>query len=407
MQSLKLSFMNGSGQQLAANLDAPLGATPGSYALFAHCFTCNRNLRAIVHISRVLARAGIAVLRFDFTGLGESEGDFSATHFSSNVADVVAAARFLEKDYGAPSLLIGHSLGGTAMLAAAAQIPASKAVVTLASPYEPTHLFHHFTAARATLEQHGEAEISVAGKSYRISSDWLEDLNGLHMEETIRDLNRALLILHAPADEVVNVDNAAHIYRAARHPKSFVSLDDADHLLTADADADYVGKLIVAWAQKYLCDAAPIVADGISRPREVQVHIGREHFYTEIIAAGHFLSADEQPVSGGGDQAPSPYELLTSALGACTVITLRMYADRKHWPLDAVTIRLRHKKIRADDRGGVAEGLGLIDHIDMAISLQGTLDDEQRQRLLEIADKCPVHRTLLGGVKIETHLDEQ
>ena len=407
MQSLKLSFTNGSGQRLAANLDVPLGATPGSYALFAHCFTCNRNLRAIVHISRVLARAGIAVLRFDFTGLGESEGDFGATHFSSNVADVVAAARFLEKDYGAPSLLIGHSLGGTAMLAAAAQIPASKAVVTLASPYEPTHLFHHFAAARDTLEQGGEAEISVAGKSYRISRDWLDDLNGLHMEETIRGLNRALLILHAPADEVVNMDNAAHIYRAARHPKSFVSLDDADHLLTADADADYVGRLIVAWAEKYLRDATPTVADGISRPREVQVHIGRDHYYTEINAAGHMLSADEPPASGGGDQAPSPYELLTSALGACTVITLRMYADRKRWPLEAVAIRLRHEKIRIEDREGGAGSPASIDHIHMAISLRGALDAEQRRRLLEIADKCPVHKTLLGEVKIATHLEEQ
>lgn len=405
MQSLKLSFANGRGQRLAANLDLPVATAPRCYALFAHCFTCSRNLRAIVHISRTLARAGIAVLRFDFTGLGESEGDFSETHFSSNVADVVAAARFLEQDYAAPRLLIGHSLGGTAMLAAAAQVASSKAVVVLAAPYHPTHLFHHFAAARDALEQQGEAEINVAGKAYRINRGWLDDLDGLHMEALLRDLGRALLILHAPGDAVVDVDNAARIYRVARHPKSFISLDDADHLLTADSDADYVGKLIVAWMEKYLHDVAPPVEDTASRQREVAVYIGRDRYYTEIITAGHSWGADEPQTVGGGDQAPSPYELLTSALGACTAITLRMYADRKQWPLDGVAIRLRHEKIQAGD--GNETGLGKVDHVDIAISLRGALDDEQRRRLLEIADKCPVHKTLLGEVKIAIRLAEQ
>jgi uncharacterized OsmC-like protein/alpha-beta hydrolase superfamily lysophospholipase len=405
MQSLKLSFANGSGQRLAANLDLPVATAPRCYALFAHCFTCTRNLRAIVRISRSLARAGIAVLRFDFTGLGESEGDFGATRFSSNVADVAAAARFLEQDYGAPSLLIGHSLGGTVMLAAAAQIPGSKAVVTLASPDAPTHLFHRFAAARAALEQRGEAEISVAGKSYRVGCGWLEDLNGVHMEETIRNLHRALLILHAPGDAVVDAENASRIYRAARHPKSFVSLDNADHLLTADADADYVGRLIAAWVEKYLSDAPPL-GEAVSHRREVAVHIGRDRYYTEIDAAGHALGADEPRVSGGGDQAPSPYELLTSALGACTAITLRMYANRKHWPLEAVEVRLRHAKIHAGDCEDCEKGGGKIDHIDIVIGLRGALDAEQRRRLVEIADKCPVHRTLLEKVKITTRLEE-
>ena len=293
------------------------------------------------------------------------------------------------------------------MLAAAAQIPSSKAVVALASPYEPTHLFNHFVAARETLEQGGEAEISVAGKSFRIDRDWLDDLNGLNMEETIRDLNRALLILHAPADKVVHVENAARIYRAARHPKSFVSLDDADHLLTADADADYAGNLIVAWVEKYLRDVAPVLTTAISRRREVAVHISRDHYYTEIIAAGHTLSADEPPASGGGDRAPSPYELLTSALGACTAITLRMYADRKQWPLESVTIRLRHKKRKIDGFEDVGKRATKIDHFDVTIGLHGSLDAEQRRRLLEIAAKCPVHKTLLGEVEIATHLEEQ
>lgn len=329
MQSLKLSFANGRGQRLAANLDLPLAAAPKSYALFAHCFTCSRNLRAIVQISRTLAESGIAVLRFDFTGLGDSEGDFSDTHFSSNVDDAVAAARFLEQNYRAPSLLIGHSLGGTAMLAAAARIPGSKAVVALASPYEPTYLFNHFAMAR-------DAEILVAGKPYRISRGWLEDIDGLLMEKVIRELNRALLIVHAPRDEVVELSNAERIYRAARHPKSFISLDGADHLLSAAADARYAGKLIVAWAEKYLQDTMPDAAAQSPR-REVMVQIGRDHYYTDISAAGHALAADESLAAGGGDRAPSPYELLAAALGACTAITLRMMptANNIRW------IRLR------------------------------------------------------------------
>ena len=404
MQSLKLSFTNDRGQRLSANLDLP--AAPRSYALFAHCFTCSRNLRAIVRISRTLARSGIAVLRFDFTGLGESEGDFGATHFSSNVADVLAAARFLEQNYAAPSLLIGHSLGGTAMLAAAGQISASKAVVTLASPYEPAHLFYHFAAARHELEQHGEAEISVAGKSYRLGRGWLADIGKVRMEETIRNLQRALLILHAPGDAVVDVENASRIYRAARHPKSFISLDEADHLLSADADADYVGGLIVAWVEKYLHDAAPQAAIAPSPERGVAVHIGRDHYYTDIVAAGHALSADEPQLVGGDDQGPSPYALLTSALGACTAITLRMYADRKQWPLEAVEVRLHHAKIQAGDGSASEKETGKIDHFDIVIGLRGALDAEQRQRLMEIAAKCPVHKTLLKEVLITTRLEE-
>jgi uncharacterized OsmC-like protein/alpha-beta hydrolase superfamily lysophospholipase len=403
MQSLRVSFANGSGQRLAATLDLP--EAPRAYALFAHCFTCTRNLRAIVRISRILAQAGIAVLRFDFTGLGDSEGEFGATDFSSNVADAVAAARFLEKDYGAPSLLVGHSLGGTAMLAAAERIPSGRAVVVLAAPCAPMHLFQHFAAARDMLERRGEAEISVAGRSYRLSRGWLDDMSGLDMEEAVRRLNRALLILHAPNDEVVDIDNASRIYRAARHPKSFISLDDADHLLTTDADADYAGKLVVAWVERYLRDAMPVTVKEVSPipGREVEVRIGRDRYYTDILAAGHVLNADEPRSSGGGDRAPSPYELLTSALGACTAITLRMYADRKQWPLDAVQVRLRHQKMHAGDCG---ENAGKMDHVDVVIGLQGALDDRQRLRLLEIARKCPVHRTLLEEVKITTRLDD-
>jgi uncharacterized OsmC-like protein/alpha/beta superfamily hydrolase len=405
MQSLKLSFANGRGQRLAANLDLPLAAAPKTYALLAHCFTCSRNLRAIVRISRVLAQAGIAVLRFDFTGLGESEGDFSATQFSSNVADVVAAARFLENNYGAPGLLIGHSLGGTAVLAAAAQIPASKAVAVIAAPDEPTDIFRHFAEARDALERTGHTEISVAGKTYRLNRGWLDDLSGARMEKVIRDLSRALLILHAPGDEVVDVDNASRIYRAARHPKSYISLDDADHLLTTDADADYAGRLIAAWADRYLpVAAAPVVT--ATRQREVAVHIGRDRYHTDILAGGHALSADEPRSQDGSDGPPSPYELLLAALGSCVAITLRMYADRKHWPLDAVQLRLCHEKIHAGDCEDCEKKTGRIDHIDMDLDLHGPLDAAQRRRLMEIADKCPVHKTMLEEVKITMHLRE-
>jgi uncharacterized OsmC-like protein/pimeloyl-ACP methyl ester carboxylesterase len=406
MRSQKLHFDNGRGQRLAANLDLPLAGNPKFFALFSHCFTCSRNLRAIVHISRRLTQAGIAVLRFDFTGLGDSEGDFSQTNFSSNVADVVAAARFLEQGYSPPGLLIGHSLGGTAMLVAAAQIPGSKAVVVLGSPYEPAHLFRHFPGVRDELAQHGEARISVAGKSYRILRGLLDDMDGEQMDEVLRNLKRALLVLHAPQDEVVDIANAGRIFAAARHPKSFVSLYNADHLLSKDDDTAYVGKLIVAWAGKYLGDATTVPGGSDSADREVTVHIGRDHYYADIYAAGHTLAADESMAAGGGDQAPSPYELLAAALGACTVITLRMYADRKQWPLEEVQVRLRHEKVYASDCAGCENTPAKLDHIDRAITLVGELDAGQRQRLLEIADKCPVHKTLQERVRVTTRLEE-
>lgn len=407
MRSQKLYFENGRGQRLAANLDLPVAGAPGAYAVFSHCFTCSRNLRAVVHISRVLTQAGIAVLRFDFTGLGDSGGEFARTDFSSNVADVTAAAQFLERNYRAPELLIGHSLGGTATLVAAARIPSSKAVVVLGAPYEPSHLFHHFPAARDELARHGEAEITVGGKSYRIMRGLLDDVDGANMDETLHRLERALLILHAPRDELVDVANAARIFAAARHPKSFISLDSADHLLSDDADARYAGNLIVAWAERFLRDvplSAALTADNADR--EITAYIGGDHYYVPIRAAGHALAADEPEAAGGGDQAPTPYELLVSALGACTAITLRMYADRKQWPLRDVQVRLRHRKRHAGDCEDCEKEHAKMDHIDRVITLTGELDAEQRRRLLEIADKCPVHRALREGVTVITRLDE-
>ncbi|MFQ5488018.1 MAG: alpha/beta fold hydrolase [Gammaproteobacteria bacterium] len=400
MGSIRVQFPNAKGQQLAAFLDQPAQCAPRAFAIFAHCFTCNKNYKGVRNISRVLSEAGIAVLRFDFTGLGESEGDFSATTFSSNIEDIVAAARWLEAHHEAPQLLIGHSLGGTAMLAAAERIPASRAVVTIASPSEPMHVAEHFADRHEEIHSRGEAQIRIGGIDYRISRDFLDDVQQYRMAETLKDLGRALLILHSPRDRTVDVAHAARLFAWARHPKSFVSLDDADHLLVKEADARYAGGVIAAWAARYLAPAAATVPVALEDAVGVMVSIGREHYRTRIHIHDHELTADEPRRLGGGDCGPNPYELLTASLGACTAITLRMYADRKQWPLEAVQIVLRH----ADDCRDCGQAHNAVDRIERDIRLHGRLTAAQRQRLLEIADRCPVHRSLQERILIETRL---
>jgi len=405
MRTRKLHFENASGQRLAASLDLPLDGTPRAWALFAHCFTCSRNLKAVAHISRSLTRHHIAVLRFDFTGLGESEGDFSDTNFSSNVQDLVEAARFLERKYSPPRILIGHSLGGSAVLMAAGRIPSCRAVATIAAPSDPAHITRMLADSREKIEQDGSAEILLAGRSFRIRKQFLDDLQGTNFPDAIRDLDRALLIFHSPLDETVAIHHAARIYEAARHPKSFVSLDQADHLLSNEADSRYVGTVIAAWADKYLDVPIVEIERKDETERQVTTRIGRDRYYTEIDAGGHPLSADEPASSGGTDQGPTPYELLAAALGTCTCITLRMYADRKKWELTEISVLLKHRKVHARDCETCPESDVKTDRIERELGLAGNLSEEQRQRLLEIADRCPVHKTLHDGqVRIVTRL---
>ena len=399
-----IRFPNDHGDRLAARLSLPPDGRPVAYALFAHCFTCNRNLNAVRRISQEMSDHGLAVLQFDFTGLGDSEGNFSETSFSSNVDDLVSAASYLEAHYEAPQVLIGHSLGGAAVLKAAGSIPSCRAVVTIGAPADPEHVTHLIEDARETIEQTGQATVSLAGRAFLIRKQFLDDLEETRMAENIRGLRRALLVCHSPIDQTVGIDNAARIFQTALHPKSFLSLDKADHLLSNEADAFYVGRAAAAWATRYLDGPASGNAGPEAAGSQVVVRTGQERYYTEVVASGHYLTADEPESVGGTDRGGTPYDLLLGALGSCTSITLRMYADRKSWPLEEIIVRLTHAKIHASHCTSCETTEGKVDRIEREIELIGDLTGEQRARLLEIADRCPVHRTLHSEILVETRL---
>lgn len=406
MSFQKLQFENAQGVRLAARLDLPVDEKPVAYAIFAHCFTCTKNLNAVVNINRALARERIAVLRFDFTGLGESEGDFSETNFSTNVSDLIAAAEFLRTNFEAPQILIGHSLGGAAVIQATSQIPSVRAVATIAAPYDISHMARLLEGSRGEMEARGEARIGLDGRTFLIKKQFLDNLSENRMHDTLRNLRKPLLIFHSPLDAIVSIDNAAQIFQAARHPKSFVSLDHADHLLSDREDSLYVGRVLAAWARKYLDVTREAAVHRHVSDNWVVVRTGRKGFQTEILAGVHSLMADEPVGAGGADTGPTPYDYLLASLGACTSMTLRMYADRKGWPLEAVVVRLKHQRIFADDCRDCIESGRMLDHIEREIEVQGSLSSEQKQKLLEIADRCPVHRTLHSEIRVETKLKE-
>ncbi len=404
MKSSRVRFPNAEGQLLSGKIDLPEDEAPLAWALFAHCFTCGKNLKAISHISRALCREKIAVLRFDFTGLGQSEGDFSETNLSSNIADLVAAATWLEREQAAPSLLIGHSFGGSAVLQAANQLPAVRAVVTLAAPFDPEHVANLFAENKEQLSRAGEASVTLAGRQFTIREQFLRDLDEHQVEENIQHLKAALLVMHSPIDQIVGIQNAARIYQAAKHPKSYISLDDADHLLSRESDALYAGQMIASWAGRYLqLLARPGIQSSVIDNR-VTVRTGAEGFFTEIFANGHPLIADEPLSYGGTNRGPTPYDYLLVSLGACTSMTLQMYARRKKWPLESAIARLTHAKIHAEDCQSCETSNGKIDRFHRELELIGALSDEQREKLLQIAERCPVHKTLHGEVVVTTSL---
>lgn len=414
MSRIKLEFPNADGETLVGLLETPPDRVPiARYALFAHCFTCSKDVAAASRISRALAARGIASLRFDFTGLGNSDGDFANTNFSSNVQDLLAAARKLEQDFEAPALLIGHSLGGAAVLAAAPQLPSVEAVVTIAAPATASHVQHLLSGARGQLEETGEADITIGLRRFRIKQQLLEDLAQYGDADHIRHLNRALLVFHSPLDTIVDIEEAAKIYQAARHPKSFISLDNADHMLSNREDAEYVAETLVAWASRYLglgkhafepsTGTAPKVAPGEVLVTEIDTNFLRG-LYTER----HQSLADEPKSVGGSDLGPSPYDLLLMALGACTSMTLRMYAKRKGMDLDDVEVLLRHARDYARDCNACEEKVAKVDRIVQRINIHGNLSAAERRQLLEIAERCPVHSTLDAVPRIDTsYLEEE
>jgi uncharacterized OsmC-like protein/alpha-beta hydrolase superfamily lysophospholipase len=401
MPTERFQFTGSEGQQLAAALDKPEGEIR-AYALLAHCFTCGKDGLAAKRIAVALSAKGIAVLRFDFTGLGSSEGEFANSTFSSNVADLVRAADHLRKTYKAPALLIGHSLGGAAVLAAAHEIPDATAVVTIAAPSDPTHVTGQFADSIEKIRKDGQAEVSLAGRPFTIKREFLDDVAEHSLMGHITGLHKALLVMHAPTDDTVGIDNATRIFVAAKHPKSFVSLAGADHLLSNRQDALYVADVIAAWATRYLdTDVSTEAGNDEAGPREVVVRETRNGKFQQTVTVGpHQMLADEPVASGGDDTGLAPYDFLLAGLGACTSMTMRLYADRKSLPLERTTVTLRHSKIHAEDCAECETKAGMLDQIDRVIAMEGPLDADQRKRLMEIADKCPVHRTLTSEVRI-------
>ncbi|QDG78395.1 bifunctional alpha/beta hydrolase/OsmC family protein [Labrenzia sp. PHM005] len=403
-QPQKLEFDGSLGAKLAARLDLPAGPIR-AFALFAHCFTCSKDIAAARHIASALSAEGIAVLRFDFTGLGGSGGDFSSTGFSSNLEDLKLAADFLRQNYEAPQLLIGHSLGGAAVLSVAGAIPEARAVVTIGAPSDAVHVTHNFGSAVEDIRESGAVEVSLAGRPFTIRREFLEDLEQQSVLDHASKLGKALLVMHAPLDETVGVGNATDIFVAAKHPKSFVSLDKADHLLSRASDAAYAAKVIAGWASGYLDPMAEPEASADGDGVEV-IETGQGKFQTMVASGPHRLLADEPVGVGGLDSGPSPYGYLSAALGACTVMTLRMYADRKGLDVDRIGTKVLHGKVHAADCEDCSDEVkakgGRIDRFERLITLEGDLDAATRVRMLEIADKCPVHRTLEAGAAVVT-----
>jgi uncharacterized OsmC-like protein/alpha-beta hydrolase superfamily lysophospholipase len=402
MAAERFDFVGAHGDRLAGLLNSP-PTEPRAYALFVHCFTCGKDIHAARRIAEALMALGIGVLRFDFTGLGSSEGEFANTTFSSNVADLIAAADQLRSSKRAPAILIGHSLGGAAVLAAASRVPEAGAVVTIGAPCDPAHVTGLFKDNVDAIAAGGEVEVSLAGRPFRIRNAFLNDIAEQNLTERIASLRKALLIFHSPTDAVVGIENASHIFAAAKHPKSFVSLAGADHLLGRRVDAVYVANVIAAWAERYLDVSEPAARSAAGEQGSVVVSETRKGVFQQEITAGrHRFLADEPIAVGGLDSGPGPYDLLLAGLGACTSMTLRLYAQHKALPLDRVTVRLSHARIHAVDCENCETKEGMIHRIEREITLEGNIDAAQRARLLEIADKCPVHRTLHSEIDIKT-----
>ncbi|MFS4468000.1 alpha/beta fold hydrolase [Maribacter sp. 2210JD10-5] len=402
MNLQKVTFKNSEGKTLVGRLEMPADQHPHNYAIFAHCFTCNKNLLAVKNIGKALTANGFAVLRFDFTGLGESEGDFENTNFSGNIEDLIAAADYLEMEHQPPTLLIGHSLGGAAAIFAAAQIASIKAVATIGAPSNPVHVQHLFKSSIEEIESSGEAVVNLSGRDFTIKKQFLEDLQHKSLPSVAKNLRKPLLLLHSPQDDTVGIKNAEEIYIAAHHPKSFVSLDGADHLLMNKEDSRYVGKVIAGWSQRYM--DIPQTTTLRTKYDVVASLDETDGFTTPMKVGNHFLTADEPLDVGGNDYGPSPYELVSAGLSACTAMTIQMYAKRKGWSVENVQVHTSYSKSHAQDCQDCETDSAKIDTFHREIRLTGNLDEKQKNRIMQIADKCPVHRTLHSQTQVITKL---
>ena len=404
MKNTKLDIINNKGHKLQAYLELPANQKPNYYAIFAHCFSCTSTLSAVKNISRALTNHGFGVVRFDFTGLGRSEGEFAESHFSGNVDDLLAVDAFMKINYEAPGLLVGHSLGGAAVIVAASKLENIKAVATIGAPASVSHVTHLFSHDIKEIKEKGEVEVNIGGRPFRINEEFVNDFSKTDLSVIIKELRKPLLVLHSPFDKIVGIENAHKIYHDAMHPKSFVSLDDADHLLSQSKDSLYAGNMIGTWVKRYF---EPIDNKMISTKGEqlvAHLNLMEDNFTTSIQTSKHTLIADEPESVGGDDFGPSPYDFLSAGLAACTVMTLRLYAERKKWDLQEVYAYISYSKKHSDDLNIDVDSPTRFDHLSKRLKFVGDLDDKQKQRLKEIASKCPVHRTLQSQIIIETEL---
>lgn len=405
MNIQKVSFKNKEDEQLAGRLELPLDQRPHNFVIFAHCFTCTKNLTAIRNVGRALTSAGFGVLRFDFTGLGESEGDFENTNFSGNVDDLIEAANFLKENYIAPSLIIGHSLGGAAAIFAASRLSYIKAVAVINSPSNPSHVMHLLKDSEQEITKNGKAKVNLGGIDFTIKKQFLDDLKNKSLSDVVSNFGKALLIMHSPQDKIVGIKNAEEIYKAAHHPKSFISLDGVDHLLSKKEDSQYVGEVIAGWASRYV--DIPAIEEIKSNSKVAASLDGDEKFTTNLKLGDHYFLADEPTSFGGNNFGPSPYEFLSAGLADCTAMTIQMYARRKKWDVKNVTVHINYSKDHALDCEQCESDSAKIDTFTSEIAFAGNLTKDQKKKLLEIADKCPVHKTLQTKTQIITRLIEK
>ncbi|WP_417859935.1 alpha/beta fold hydrolase [Winogradskyella sediminis] len=404
MKSTKLKIKNRKGITLNANLELPANQKPNYYAIFAHCFTCSSSLSAVRNVSRALTQNGFAVLRFDFTGLGRSEGEFADSHFSANVDDLLDVHQYMEKHYQAPSLLVGHSLGGAAVLVSASKLETVKAVATVGAPSTVNHVKHLFSHQVEESEEKGDIEVNIGGRPFVINQDFVEAFDNTDLPAIVKDLRKPLLIMHAPFDKIVGIENAEQLYKKAHHPKSFITLDNADHLLTKEEDSQYVGHMIGTWAMRYFPKVKNVILDTEGEQLVGHLNSVEDNFTTSIQTANHTFIADEPASVGGNDFGPSPYEYLNAALAACTVMTLKMYAERKKWDLKEVFVYITHSRKHSEDMKDKSDKPKYLDHISKKLKFVGDLTSEQKDRLKSISSRCPVHKTLASEVIFETEI---